>query len=245
MTLKKIILSAVLACVCVAGLAQTASEFMSLGNRAYEKADFAQAKRFYVDAMAAGGNSAELYFNAANACAKLGDKGEAVLFYKRAQMRNPRLREAEANLRLFAKDNGIQIPEKSAAETYLLDLSLFEWTVAGFAAFWVAVILAFLTVMFGKNNAACVFAAIVLFAVSGVSGYGIWKWGKTINTAVSLKDDVALRLSPTPNAPVCATAQEGQSGEILGEKDGYIYVSTPSGKRGWADRKQFAPLSDF
>ncbi len=245
MTLKKTILSLVLACACAVGFAQTASEFMSLGNRAYEKADFAQAKRYYADAMAAGGNSAELYFNAANACAKLGDKGGAVLFYKRAQIRNPRLREAEANLKLFAKDNGIAVAEKSAAETYLLDLSLFEWTVAGFAAFWVAVVLAFLPALFGKNNAACVFAAIVLFAVSGVSGYGIWKWGKTINTAVSLKDDVALRLSPTPNAPVCATAQEGQSGEILGEKDGYIYVSTPSGKRGWADRTQFAPLADF
>ena len=224
--------------------AQTAQEYLMLGNSSYKKNNYAQAMQNYQNAINQGGNSAELYFNMANACAKLNKKGEALLYYMKAFVQQPRLREAEANLKLFAKDNGIKLPEKSAVEMYLLELSEFEWIIVTMVAFWIMVVLICIPRMYLKKISAYIFLAIIFAIITVVGTIGIVKCNNIRNTAIALTDDVALRLAPTPHAPISSTVQEGTFAKILKRNANFNYVQTPSGKTGWASTSEFAPIDE-
>ena len=240
--MKHLITAIIATLACFALSAQTADEFLMLANGAYKKGDFKRAAEYYAEAISNGGNSAELYFNAANADAKIGKKGGALLFYLKSHIKNPRLREAEANLKIFAEDNGIPIPRKTPSELYLTELSQREWIFAATAFFWLAVLAGFAPKMFGVKSQAYTFAAVIFAVFMIVSLVGIAKWRELKWSAVALKDDVALRLSPVANAPIDSTVQEGAIAKIKTAHGNFIYVETPSGKRGWADTAEFAPL---
>ncbi len=222
--------------------AQTAQEHLMLGNSAYQKNDFSQAVAHYNDAIKVGGNSAELYFNLANANAKIGKKGDALLYYMKANTQQPRLREAEANLKLFAKDNGIHLPEKTSVDLYLLELSSYELSLIAFVAFWVSVLLIFIPPMYQKRNSAYSFLSIIFAIATIIAFYGIAKWNAIDNIAVARSDDVALRLSPTEHAPISAIVQEGTFAKVLNRNNNFVYVQTPSGKKGWVNIDKMTPI---
>ena len=102
--------------------AQTADEYFMLGNNAYASGDFARAKENYMSADKEK-SAAEISYNLANTCAKLGDKGEAMLHYMRALYQNPRMREAEANMSVFAKDNSLETPDGIFTLPFFAELS--------------------------------------------------------------------------------------------------------------------------
>ncbi len=242
--MKKIISAVFITLFASFGGAQTAQECLMLGNQAYGKGDFSQAVEHYNEAVKKGGNSAELYFNLANANAKLGKKGDALLYYIKANVQQPRLREAEANLKLFAKDNDIQLPEKTAVELYLLELSDYELILIAFVAFWISILLIFIPPMYQKKNSAYIFLAIISVIITIASFYGTIKWQSIRNMAVARTDDVALRLSPTEHSPVASVVHEGTIAKIESSKDDFVYVITPSGKKGWANIDKMTPIGN-
>ena len=243
--MKKLFLSlCMVSVICCKLFAQTAQEYLQLGNNAYEKQNYAQAKEYYQESIKAGGKSAELYFNLANTNAKLGKKGEALLYYAKANVKAPRLREAEANLKIYAKDNAVNIPEKNAVEIYLFELSLYEWVIVCFVAFWGAVLFIFIPPLYDKRTAVSTFASLIFVIILSLAIYGIVRWKNVNNTAIALKDDVALRVSPTSHAPVVSTVHEGVFAKILNRNNNFIYVLTPSGKSGWAETSEFAPITE-
>ncbi|MBO5254970.1 MAG: hypothetical protein J6B07_04000 [Opitutales bacterium] len=234
-------------CICtfVCSLwAQTAQEYLMLGNNSYKNGDYNSAKESYQNAINKGGASAQLFFNMANTCAKLNKKGQALLYYMKALVEEPRLREAEANLKLFAKDNSIQLPDKSSVDMYLLELSEFEWIIVCVVAFWFTISLFLIPRMYVKRTSVYIFLGIIFAIVTATAVIGIVRCNNIANTAIALTDDVELRLSPTPNAPVESVVQEGTFANILKNKGNYIYVQAPSGKRGWTNKKEFVPICE-
>ncbi len=242
--MKKIFLAITLTLSAVCANAQTAQEYLQLGNRAYKENNFQQAVSHYNDAVKAGGNSAELYFNLANANAKVGKKGNALLYYMKANAQQPRLREAEANLKLFAKDNGIHLPEKTAVELYLLELSSYELSIIAFVAFWISILFICIPTMYQKRNSAYTFLAILLAGLASIAFYGIIKWNAISNIAVARDDDTALRISPTEHAPISGIVHEGSFAKVKNKKGNFVYVETASGKKGWANIEKMTPIGD-
>lgn len=234
------------AVICAAGIsavsAQTAEEFFLLGNNAYKKGDFARAKENYSEAAKLGDPSAELFFNLANTCAKLNLRGEAYLNFLRAIYENPRMREADANLIMFAKDNSLPLPPNVFLADFLSELSDSEWTAAALITFWLAAMSIVLPPLYGKKSAASIFLALVMFALFALSATGLHGWTAYKNLAVAITADVPLKAAPAAGAPASAMASEGQVARIEGRKNGYVYVETPTGKRGWADASKFVPV---
>lgn len=229
-------------CAATTAPAQTADEYAALGNSAYKKGDYAAARDFYNSAKKAGGNSAELHFNSGNAAAKLGKKGEAMLDYLRAKLENPRLREADANLKMLAADNNLTLPQKTRIQDTVFELSDSEWTVAAFTAFWCAVLSAFVPPLWGRRNAAYVFLAIIFACATACSVFALAQYAQFKSLGVALEDDVQLRISPTPHAKVSATLQEGTLVKILQRHGDYVYAAADNGKRGWAQIGRLEPV---
>ncbi|MCY4574891.1 MAG: tetratricopeptide repeat protein, partial [Gemmatimonadetes bacterium] len=70
------------------------------GNRLYQEGDFAGAAASYNAVLEGGFESAEVYYNLANAHVRLGQLGEAVLNYERAARLDPSNDDIRANLEL-------------------------------------------------------------------------------------------------------------------------------------------------
>ena len=224
--------------------AQTADEFFALGNNAYRNGDYARANENYENAAKEAPPTAELYYNLANTNAKLGNKGKALLNYYRAIYQNPRMPEAHANLQMFAKDTAIDLPQRPQIYEILAELSEYEWTIICFAFFWLTILLIFIPPLYSYNNMATVFLAIVSGAVFITSVIAMLNWRDFRQTAISVKEDVPLRLSPTDAAPVSSIVGEGETASIERKHGNFVHVATKNGKRGWASAKEFVPVAE-
>lgn len=235
-----IMIAAALLAAATAG-AQTAREYFALGNNAYKAGDYARALENYSLAEKNGFDSAELYFNKANAFAKLDRRGDALLNYKRAVYNAPRMREATANLAMYAKDNSLESGLEAFKTPLIAELSESEWATVCFVSFWAAVLLVFVPPLYGKRPPATLFLAIVFAAAFAVAIPSILDWRNFADTAVALKPDTKLAVSPTKTAPAAAIVDAGQCAKILKSRGGYLYLETKNGKRGWAASADFAP----
>ncbi len=222
--------------------AQSAEEFFMLGGGAFKSGDYQKALANYELAMEKGMKSPELYYNAANAAAKLDKTGLAELYYLRAIYMAPRFREATANFAIFAKDNAISVPHEKLLASPISELSEPEWTAATFVFFWLAVGLLVIPPLYAKRHAIWIFLAVLAIAAGIVSMLSMGKWNSFANTAVSLKDDVPLRLSPASHAPIVATANNGQSGKLEKIFGKFGYIKMKNGKSGWANLEEFSPV---
>ena len=241
---KMFLAIAAAAVFCVESIAQTADEFFMLGNNAYKNGDYARACENYENAAKAAQPTAELYYNLANTNAKLGNKGAALLNYYRAIYQNPRMPEAHANLEMFAKDTATDLPQKSKVYEILSELSEYEWTVVCFMSFWLTILLIFVPPLYSFNNMATVFLSAVSGAIFVISVIAVVNWRDFGQTAVSIKDDVALRLSPTDTAPVSSIVGEGETASIEKTHGNFLYVKTKNGKQGWTSKREFVPIAE-
>ena len=84
-------------------MAAGAQDVIKSANAAYEKDQYDRAIELYNQAARELGTSSELYYNIGNANYRLGNMGEAILYYERALKLNPANSDARTNLE-FVKE---------------------------------------------------------------------------------------------------------------------------------------------
>ena len=90
----------VLTLLILPSLAEGQEEFFQQGNQLYQEGDFAGALEAYQALRQGGFESADLYYNLANAFFKTGDLGRSILNYERALKLRPGDEDIRANLEL-------------------------------------------------------------------------------------------------------------------------------------------------
>lgn len=224
--------------------AQTSNEFFLLGNSAYEKGDSLRALENYTQAMKLGDKSAEIYFNTANACAKLNMPAKAQLYYLKALRANPRFREAAANLEILTKDSALDSIEKNHADYLFLELSKTEWLLIATASFWIAALLFLIAPLYGKRSPATILLTTFFALFTLVGATGVMRWNTFENRAVAVGENAELKISPTQNAPTSLVVEDGKIVKVLKKRGNFLLVETPSGKRGWASTNQFLLIEE-
>jgi len=100
---RRLVLSALFLSIVVVGArAEDLAKAQSLaaqGNHAYEAGDYDGAIESYQAAIDAGLNHEVLFYNLGNAWFKKGSVGKAILYYRRALLRDPRNSAARENLK--------------------------------------------------------------------------------------------------------------------------------------------------
>ena len=85
-------------------------------NKAYQAGKFEEAKSDYLQLLYARNYSPSVFYNLGNAWWKLGQRGRAVLNYRRALILEPSSADAEANLHFALQQTG-QDPPSELSET--------------------------------------------------------------------------------------------------------------------------------
>lgn len=111
-------------------------------NTEYQQQRYGEARELYSQIIRAGIQSADVFYNMGNACARLGKTGEAVLNYERARRLAPRDPELATNLKKIA-------PADNDPQHFILfrpffwivgSFSLGEWLGTFFTFFFLAAI---------------------------------------------------------------------------------------------------------
>lgn len=192
--------------------------------------------------------SSPALYNLANAYARAGQPGLAVLNYERARLLTPGDPDIEANLLAVRRAAGLPAEPK-------------EWTVRVIGdmnptiASWVGVVGCLLigaSQLAGRmplphwparrlrwTRLAAAIAGCALIAVTLMSAVAVWP---RVHGAIVVAHAAPVRVSPAPMGDTLFTLKEGEAVRIAGEHEGFVLVHTFAGRMGWAWHTDLAPV---
>ena len=236
----------------LAGRAQEAgTDTLDAANRAYTEGHYDQAARQFQDLIAARGYSAPLCFDLANAEAKAGRIGPAILNYERARYLAPSDRDIDHNLQLARAQAGLKSNSLRWWQIVLRSLTINQWLVI--VDSWLALIaLAVIANVFvgrlapgpnrvvaGKVVKTVIFVAIPCFLFTT---YLALMAAPLRIEGVVMDKDAALRLSPFDAAEEIGTLPEGELVTVEQKHDNYFRIEARDGRYGWMTRQSLEPV---
>jgi hypothetical protein len=199
---------------------------------------------------AQAGYSAAGLYNAANAYARAGKPGMAVLHYERASLLAPNDPDIEANLRLVREP--LRLPSESrnalARAVTLASPTTIAWIgVIGLLIVGVSVLAGQIHPRhrLGRHRAIRRAATVVGMALIGLTvANGAVVWPR-LHEAVVIAGNTAVRVSPAPMGDPLFVLPEAETVKMTAEHEGFALVQTRAGRTGWAARASLAPVVPF
>jgi hypothetical protein len=191
---------------------------------------------------APAGYSSSALYNLANAYARAGKPGMAVVNYERAGLLAPGDPDIERNLLIVRHSLGFPVEPKSRLERVL-------GAVGPWAASWMGVIgltLVGAALMAGRLAAshrwasrAAVFVGIALIGVTVSSGVSLWP---RLHEAIVIAGAAPVRVSPAPMGDMLFALKEAEAVRLSGEHEGFFLVRTSAGRTGWVWHTDLVPV---
>ena len=189
-----------------------------------------------------GGYSAAQLYNWANAYARSGKPGLAVLNYERARLLAPDDPDIEANLRRVRETSGLPPVNRSAIERMAARLSPRSLA-------WVGV-LGLLMTGFSllarvgqkpkrRKLAALAVAGALLVAVSAADAVALWP---IIHQAVVITPSTPVRVSPVTTEEPLFVLPEASIVTPRAQHEGFVLVRTTGGRSGWVPLANLARI---
>ena len=220
-------------------------------------AAFRQARDGFQTAVDAGIENGKLYYNLGNTHLRLGEVGEAIACYRRAQRLAPRDERLKANLR-FARSLRRDRIEESGERA--LWHTVFAWHYAlawrtrflgalgAYGAFWLLMIARTMLLpragAWGSDKGAMSSrlrlgypaAALLLFALAlGASAAVDWSWNNEPTEGVLVAKNVVVRKGNGEgyDPQFAEPLHEGVEFTIVEQRGGWVHIELGNGQRGW------------
>jgi hypothetical protein len=188
----------------------------------------------------AAGYSAAALYNLANAYARAGKPGLAVLDYERAKLLDPSDPDIDANLRRVRDSSGLRPPSAGRLDrlTQLASPAAVSWL--GILGLLIAGLSMLAREVTRAHRGKLLAAALLGFCLIGVAaGSAVAVW-PTLHAAVVVGHAVPVRVSPTLIEEPIFTLPEAEIVDINGEHDGFMLIKTAAGRSGWAPNANLA-----
>ncbi len=188
------------------------------------------------------GYSAAALYNLANAYAKSGKAGFAVLNYERARLLAPNDPDIDANLRHVRQTAGLPPPSRSRFDrlTNYAGPTVLAWS--GVLGLLVAGAGALAQRRFPRHRRKLIAGAVLGFSALGISiagGIALWP---IMHAAVVVVHSAPVRVSPVPIGDALFDLPEGTIVSAGAEHDGFVLVRTSAGRSGWVPDTNVAAL---
>lgn len=226
----------------MSAFAQDPQQLYREGNKAYAQKDYSTAIQKYLQAVAQGGVSAELFYNLGNAYFRAGSLAQAILWYERARVLAPTDPDIKHNLKFaqsFTQDKIESIyrgtPVKWAIE-FLESVSFntFWWILLIVSALATLATIYYIFQLRGGWFALILWITFV-FLLGGwyVKGKRIWER----NRAVVMVPKVDVRSEPAADAEIVFTIHAGTTVAIKEYRHGWYRIYLANGSSGWVPEK--------
>jgi hypothetical protein len=188
------------------------------------------------------GYSAAALYNFANAFARAGKPGFAVLNYERARLLDPHDPDIDANLSQVLVASGLPPETHTQFErmTAMVGPRTLAWL--GVLGLSIAGIGALRLRFYPRHRRKFALAALlgmVLLGVSIADAVILWP---VMHEAVVITKTTPVRVSPTLIEETLFTLPEASIVSTGAEHDGFVLVRTAAGRTGWAPSTSLAPI---
>ncbi len=218
-------------------------------NGYYQKHDYQKALDLYRQLDSAGYQSGNLYYNLGNTFYKLGQKGMAIFYYEKAQRLIPGDADLRANLSYMQDKIGdIKGPWYYELNHYLSYLATIDQLLMISSIFFFALMALIIYIILFPQKIRTGEQKLKPLWLGGLIVFGVMlilTLTVTVLTirqnsqaqAVMIKSSAEVRFEPNPNATLYYQLKEGTTVDIIGAKDGWLFVKRPDGKRGWVEQQ--------
>jgi hypothetical protein len=187
------------------------------------------------------GYSAPALYNLANAYARGGKPGLAVLHYERARLLEPNDPDIEANLHHVREASGLPPESRNGFERMAGFASprLLAWVgVLGLAVAGVSALARRSYPRHRRKLLTATLLGVSLLGVSVANGVALWP---VMHEAV-ITQAAPVRVSPVPIEEPTFVLPEGAVVGMSAEHDGFVLVRADSGRIGWVPSANLAPI---
>ena len=189
---------------------------------------------------APAGYSAAALYNLANAYARAGKPGLAVLNYERAKLLDPQDPDIDANLQRVRDASGLRPVPAIGLERLVRIANPTAVSWMGVLGLMVAGLCMLAREVTPAHRGKLLAAALMGFCLVGVtlgSALAVWP---TLHEAVVVGHAVPVRVSPTLIEEPIFTLPEAEIVGVRGEHEGFMLIRTGAGRTGWAPQANLA-----
>jgi hypothetical protein len=191
---------------------------------------------------AAPGYSAAESYNLANAYARQGKVGMAVLNYERARLLSASDADLDANLNYVRASAHLPVPARSAFDRAARMAN-------PFAAAWIGVIglmIAGVCAVSGQFSSQrqwlrrlAAVVGIAMFCLPFCNGIALWP---LLHEGIVISAATPVRVSPVPMGDSLFVLPEAEAVNITAEHEGFLLIETTAGRTGWVSRANVASV---
>ena len=218
-------------------------------NENYRKGDFKEASAIYEELSGKYPAAADFYYNLGNSLYRLGRRGDSILAYERARLRDPRNQDILHNLKYVSGQLEYRIDDKrnwylKAAQDaldYFTEKEVISWVLMTYLllmASWAFVLFFRADATWGwKRKTLVVFSVIFLLL-------GIAKNVKTyfIRDAIVTSKEAQVRYGPSDSDQVGFRLKEGLKVYVVDQRDEWSRILLVNGESGWARNSQISEV---
>ncbi|MCE0497894.1 MAG: hypothetical protein LV481_08120 [Methylacidiphilales bacterium] len=228
---------------------------LDAANQAYSSGNYEEASRLFQQIIDTRGFSAALCFNLANAEARAGHPGLAILNYERARYLAPGDADIDHNLQLARKQAGLESDSYRWWQIVLRNLTIGQWL--AIVDSWLALIAlavlanAFATGLAPRLRLPPFVLKKIIKGVLFVSIPAFLFFGYVALIAAPLRIEgvivakqAALRLSPFDGAEQIGTLPEGSLVTVEQRHNNYLCIAGRDNRYGWIQEKELQPVID-
>jgi hypothetical protein len=193
-------------------------------------------------AQAQAGYSASALYNLANAYARAGKPGLAVLNYERAKLLEPNDPDIDANLRHVREAAGLP-PESRNGFGRMARFGpphILAWVgAAGLILAGTGVLLGKLYVRHRRILGAASIAGISLLCVGLCNALALWP---TMRESIVVAPTAPARVSPVPMGEPLFVLREAEIVRTISQHNGFVLMRNSAGRQGWVSNENLAPV---
>jgi hypothetical protein len=195
-----------------------------------------------VHAEPAQGFSAAGLYNLANAYARQGKPGMAVLNYKRASLLSPNSPDIDANLSYVRASSHVPAPTRSTFDRVVRIASPFalSWLgVMGLLLIGVSALASALELRHRWMRRLGMLLGICMIGLTVANGIALWP---ILHEGVVITAATPVRVSPVPMGDSLFVLPEAETVNITAEHEGFLLIQTRAGRTGWVSRSNVASV---
>jgi hypothetical protein len=188
------------------------------------------------------GFSAPALYNLANAYARAGKSGLAVLNYERARLLEPSDPDIDANLDHVRRASGLPPRSRSAFERAadIAGPQILAWL--GLLGLLITGASLLARQSYPRHRRKLLTATLVGMSLLGVTVANAIALWPIMHQAVVITPAAPVRVSPVPIEEPLFTLPEASIVRMTAEHDGFVLIQTNAGRMGWVQRSALAPI---
>ena len=222
-------------------LLAASSSLFADANAKYRQSDFKGAFETYQKIVQTGRGSSAVYYNLGNTALRLGQKGEALVFYERALKISPRDKDLRWNIQVLKnaltdriEDNGSN-PLYTPVQNVLDQVTLHEALLLLGVSLALIAFLSWMGYLFPVlSSTARAFRTIAVFLMIVCAALSSLKWMDTKDPeAVILDKETTAYYGPSEKETKAFVLHEGAQGKILDRSNDWVYIALRNKNTGW------------